>query len=290
MRHKLCLLLAVVPILLSANSYAPMTGDSLRYLLPKDTIFLSIEENGDKFFEHCMERKQTLYSLAKFYALSVEELYYYNSGLKEKPVAPGQAIRIPIPNGAIKRYKEKGFINWKHVPIFYVVKKGDTMFRIAKTLFRMPVDTLMMRNNLVSTTLKLGQKIHIGWMETAGVPEKLREGGDPNARRNAALEYLYGKEAQSKKVAEHQGVAFWQKKSSQDLDLYALHRWAPLNSIISVTNPMSKLTVHVKVIGRIPDSAYGDDIIVVLSPLAAKMLNARDPRFFVRVKYLETAN
>ncbi|MFM9948035.1 MAG: peptidoglycan-binding protein, partial [Saprospiraceae bacterium] len=59
------------------------------------------------------------------------------------------------------------------------------------------------------------------------------------------------------------------------------------NSIVSVTNPMSKRTVHAKVVGRIPDSAYGDDIIIVLSPLAAKMLNARDPRFFVRVKYVE---
>lgn len=287
MRHKPWPLLLALPVFLATASDLFATGDSLRYLLPKDTIFLTIEAGEVKFFEHRLERKQTLYSLAKFYGLSVEELYFYNPGLKDKPISVGQFIRVPIPNGAIKRYKDKNFAKWKHAPIYYTVKKGDTMFRIAKVHFRMPVDTLLARNSLPNYNLSPGQLIHIGWMEIAGVPEKLHEGGDPNSRRNAALEYLYSKEGKNRKIATHQGVAFWQKNSRDDLDLYALHRVAPINSIVSVTNPMSKRTVHAKVVGRIPDSAYGDDIIVVLSPLAAKMLNARDPRFFVRVKYLE---
>jgi hypothetical protein len=49
---------------------------------------------------------------------------------------------------------------------------------------------------------------------------------------------------------------------------------------------MKNRTAYAKVIGRIPDRAYGDEIIVVLSPSVAKMLGARDPKFFVEIRYL----
>ena len=56
-------------------------------------------------------------------------------------------------------------------------------------------------------------------------------------------------------------------------------------TIIEVLNPMTNRTVYVKVIGKIPDTAYRDEVAVILSPLAAKLLGAIDPRFFVKVKY-----
>lgn len=266
------------------NAYA--TGDSTRYLTRQDTVFLSIDAAGEKIFEHKIERKQTLFSLAQFYGLSVEELYFYNPELKEKSVSPGQAVQVPIPNRAIIRYKDQNFKIWKYAPVYYVVKKGDTMFRIAKVHFRMPVDSIMLRNGLQSETLKVGQCLQVGWMSVDGVPEEMRsEGGNPLARKNGALYKLYVREQGDRKMQEHQGVAYWQKDSKEDSDLYALHREARVNNIIMVTNPMNKSIIYVKVIGKIPDTAYGNDVVVVLSPLAAKALGARDPRFFVKVKY-----
>lgn len=273
------LICAIVP-------HAKATGDSLRYLLPRDTLFLTVGELNEKFFDHQMERKQTLFSLARFYGLSVEELYYYNPGLKEKSVLVGQSIRIPIPNRAIKRYKDKSFIATKHVQVYYVVKKGDTMFRICRQYFRMPMEEIMERNKLVSTDLKEGQKIQIGWVSLEGVPEEYRQyTGDPNSRRNEIMYRIFTREGKDKKEKDGQGVAYWQKNSREDSDFYALHRQAAVNSVIAVTNPMSNRTVYVKVIGKIPDTVYGDDVVVVLSPIAAKLLNAKDPRFFVKVKY-----
>lgn len=265
---------------------ANATGDSTRYLVPKDTIFLNVNETGEKLFEHKIERKQTLFSLAKFYGLSVEELYYYNAGLKEESISPGDKVLIPIPNRAIIRYKVQGFKAWKHVPVYYVVKKGDTMFRVAKTIFKMPVDTILLRNRLQSETVKIGQCLQIGWMNMDGIPEDYRqEVGSPLTRKNNALYKVYNREQGDRKVKEHQGVAYWQKNSKEDSDLYALHREAHRNSIIAVTNPMNKSVIYVKVIGKIPDTAYGNEVVVILSPLAAKALGAKDPRFFVKVKY-----
>lgn len=262
------------------------TGDSLQYLTLKDTIFLTIDQYNQKIFTHEIERHQTLFSLSKFYGLSVEELYYHNPGLKDNLIDVGEQIRIPIPNRAIIRYRDTSLEPDKYIPVFYVVRRGDTMFSICRRLFRMPIDTLMQRHNMTSPTLSVGQRLHIGWMSIDGIPEEYRQfATDPLTRRNSAMREVYQRTILDKKEYRHQGVAFWKKESKEDSDFYALHRYAPINSVIEVTNPMTNRIVYVKVIGKIPDRAYDRDVVVVLSPLSAKSLGAKDPRFFVRVTY-----
>lgn len=262
------------------------TGDSLNYLTLKDTIFLSIGNFNEKIFEHQIERKQTLYSLAKFYGLSIEELYFYNSGLRNQGVSVGQKIRVPIPNRAIIRYEEALTYPYYYVPVYYVAKKGDTMYRIAKNYFRMPIEVLLTRNRMMSEDLKPGHLIFVGWMSIEGIPEELRQSqGGPLARKNNALKKVFQGNSYDKKETEHQGVASWNKDSDENGDLYALHDHAPINSIIEINNPIKNRTVYAKVIGRLPESAQSKNIIVIVSPLSAKLLGAVDPSFFIRVKY-----
>lgn len=259
---------------------------SVTYLTAQDTVFLSINNEGEKLVEHQMMPRQTLYSLARFYGLSVEELYLYNPGLKEQSVTVGQVVLVPVPNIAIKRYKDQDFVTKEHAPVYYRVRKGDTMFRISKVFFRMPADTIKRRNGLLSDDLKEGQALFMGWMHISGVPDAWRQGaGSELDRGSAALYQIFKREAQGKKEVNEQGKAFWQKSSHEDSNLYALHRDAPINSVIQVINPMNQVVAFVKVIGRIPDTVYEREVIVVLSPMAAKQLGAQDTRFFARVKY-----
>ena len=128
--------------------------------------------------------------------------------------------------------------------------------------------------------------IQVGWMNIHGIPEEYREfKGGPLARRNYAMKKVYLREAEGKKERNMQGVAVWQKNSQEESDLYVLHREAPTNSIIAITNPMGNRTVYAKVVGKIPDTAYSSSVAVVVSPLTAKLLGAKDPRFFVLIKY-----
>ena len=274
-------------VLIVWGSQVRATGDSLYYLTPKDTIFISIDAYGHKIFEHILAPKQTLYAMARFYGLSVSELNFYNPSLDEKTLKNGDPVRVPIPNRAIKRYFNEATENGAFIPVYYVVKKGDTMYRISRDFFRMPADTIKRRNNMWTDELKTGQKLHIGWMNINGIPEEYREGaGGPFAKRVQALKKLFIAQQQTKQTHGQQGVAFWDPDSREDSDLYALHRTAAIDSVIEITNPMRNRTVYAKVIGRIPDTAYGNNIVVVVSPLTAKLLGARDPRFFVRIRYL----
>ncbi len=283
MRRAIYLLL---PIIFLGNR-GLATGDSIHYLTAKDTIFLSIDPFGQKIFEHRLAPKQTVFSMAKFYGLSLPELYLYNPELEQRDPSVGEGVRVPIPNRAIKRYFNEATENGAYVPVYYVVKKGDTMYRISKHYFKMPADTIRQRNRLFSDDLRTGQLLHVGWMNVRGIPESYRNGsGGPFSERNRELERLFHGQRQELRTAEGQGVAYWHRDSKDNLDLFALHRKAKINSIIEVTNPMTRRKVYAKVIGRIPAAAYGDNVVVVLSPLAAKLLGAVDPRFFVRLHYL----
>ena len=49
---------------------------------------------------------------------------------------------------------------------------------------------------------------------------------------------------------------------------------------------MTRRTLYAKVVGRLPNTDLGPNVKVVLSPIAAKFLGARDPRFFVKIDYI----
>jgi LysM repeat protein len=263
------------------------TGDSLHYLTPKDTIFLHLS-GGEKIFEHKIERKQTLFSLAKFYGLSLDELYFYNPELTAHGPGPGHPIRIPIPNRAILRYAPPDYAPWRYVPVYYVVQQGETLYRICREYFKMPVDTVMRRNQLIDYNLKIGQPLHMGWMSIQGIPDSLRTSGGILGGLNSEWARAYQHDYLNKKEYAQQGAAHWPKEDKLQTGggLYALHNQAPLQSVIAVTNPMTRRTLYVKVIGRIPEW-HEQKVIVVLSPAAAQALGAIDAHFFVQLKYLK---
>jgi hypothetical protein len=85
---------------------------------------------------------------------------------------------------------------------------------------------------------------------------------------------------------EQRGAAFWQKKGNMKTDLYCLHRTAKAGSIMSITN-MNGKTVYAKVIGKMPENAYGHEVVIIVAPSVAKLLGAVDENFFVKLKYTE---
>ncbi|MEO1626448.1 MAG: LysM peptidoglycan-binding domain-containing protein [Bacteroidota bacterium] len=264
------------------------TGDSSQYLTLKDTIFLRLGPMKEKFFFHNIAPKQTLYSMARFYGMDLKELYYNNPGLGDQTLTIGHPIKIPIPNRAILRYQNEDFDSLKNIPICYVVQRGDNLFAIAKRVFRMPVDTIVARNELTDYNLHIGQVLLLGWMSIDGIPRKTRAKSiPPEWRRSYQLQQRFMAQSMNKKIWKEHGVAFWNKNSKANTDLYALHRQAPINSIIGVTNPMNNRTVFVKVIGRVPSNVYTENVKVVLSSRAVKLLGARDTRFFIRLEYLK---
>ena len=269
---------------LSAHAQGGAAAPEKPLLNAKDSLHLMIID-GQKMVLHRVKPKQTLYTISHYYSLNVDQIYAYNPVLKlDQSLRVGSQIMIPIPNIAIKRYKTADFKPANHVPIYYVVQQGDNLFGICKRQFNMSVDTIVRRNSIKNNAIRPGQLLLVGWMNTQGILPEWRLDNpvlvDPNASSK------YDQDKSGRKEIESQGVCFWHRDSKEAGDLYALHQNAAIGTLIAVTNPMGNRTIYAKVIGRIPDG-YDDNIEIILSPEAARRIGARDPRFFVKIKYLK---
>ncbi len=269
--------------------------DSLYKLNFRDTILVRQSATKELVFLHKVAKKQTLFSISAFYGLSIDEIIRLNPSLSEgKGLAINQLLSISMPIAAMKKYKDKNFRRWHYCAVYFPYSKKESLYHVAHDIFSVSVDSVTFWNKL-SKNLELaeGQLLQVGWLPTTGIPDSLRKAVKRDT--NEAIKKLIGrvdklkekfeKDNAGNKLITEQGVAFWQRSGGQNTDLYALHRFAPINSVIAVTNPMKRRTMYVKVIDKLPENVYGEDVKVVLSPAVARLLGARDPRFFVKIKY-----
>lgn len=279
------LLLSVLSFLLPALLLA--RGDSMSYAINSDTVFLKLSELQEKLIAHKLEGSQTLYGLSKCYGLTVNEIFDYNPGLDRNSYGQGIYVDIPVPSMSILTQIPVGENPYDYVPLCYVVRKSDTLYKLSKNYFGVPMSELVMLNQLVDNTLSLGQVIQVGWMSRNGIPKTHRKfRGGPVDKKNQLLARKYNQAAGIKREYKQKGVAYWQSDGVKSVDLYAMHRKAPVGSVIAITNPMSKRTVYAVVIAEMPDAIYSEDVVVVVSTRVAKLLGGKDARFFVKVRYL----
>lgn len=66
----------------------------------------------------------------------------------------------------------------------------------------------------------------------------------------------------------------------------ALHRTAPIGTLVQVRNEFNNQSLWVKVIGRLPDTGVNDKILIKLSAQAFAKLSPEDRRFRAEVSYI----
>lgn len=126
---------------------------------------LQIPETGEEvtvppsYESYTVKKGDTLYSIAKKYNLSVDTLLKDNN-LNSPNLSIGQVLKIRTGTTPIilECYGED------YTPvdnsIIYTVKKGDSLWSIAKK-YNTSVSTIKSKNNLTSNNLAIGQKLRI---------------------------------------------------------------------------------------------------------------------------------
>ena len=124
-------------------------GDADNYKQVVDIIVKSIIEYLALSDTYKVKSGDTLYSIAKKYNISVNELKELNN-LKNNNITVGQVLKIKS-NIPSEEVTEKNY---------YIVKSGDTLYSIAKK-YNTTVDEIKKLNNLKSDNLSIGMELKI---------------------------------------------------------------------------------------------------------------------------------
>ena len=98
---------------------------------------------------------------------------------------------------------------------------------------------------------------------------------DPNKKNISGFEEV-----------NERGFAAVIANSTEKRKYLALHRDAPIGTLMQVRNEMNNQSVFVRVVGRLPDTGNNDKLIIRLSNAAYSRLGALDNRFPVELSYV----
>ena len=108
-------------------------------------LIIPVKEAQDTSDEYVVKRGDTLYSIARKYNTSVDNLKSINN-ITTDSLAIGQIIKLPSTGSTASDT--------------YIVKKGDSLYSIART-YNTSVDKLKEINNLTSNALAIGQVLKL---------------------------------------------------------------------------------------------------------------------------------
>ena len=87
------------------------------------------------------------------------------------------------------------------------------------------------------------------------------------------------------KIVETGVVSWFGDGDLNQNKFYALHRTAPIGTIIKVTNRMNNNSVFVKVVGALPTTGDNENIILKITQAAAQRIGALDQKFQAELNY-----
>lgn len=140
-----------------------ITGEvSLEY--PKEPAKKpTIAKPVDPSIWHKVQKGETLFYIARKYAISVDDIYRQNTELTPTNLKVGQEIVVGYDKskeGKVEYVVVEDMYTNPSNNNYHYVKKGETLFKIAKK-HGISVSELKELNNLISNTIEIGQKLKI---------------------------------------------------------------------------------------------------------------------------------
>lgn len=252
---------------------------------------------------HTVQKGETLYRISKMYGMTVDELKSLN-GLTSNEISLGQSLRVKSGAGVSAPVKETAAPKVIETAVKTEVKPAaETKPAVAAPApepakeKEVPAEKPKeMRKEVISEPVKEAvrtQEAAPAKTETKTVEsaEKTEDKelpavyNNPGVLRTSTIEKDPKSGAEIEKITEV-GVAAW--LTEPDLNqskFYALHRTAPIGTIIKLTNRMNNNSVFVKVVGTLPDTGDNKSIIVKITQAAAQRIGALDQKFTAELSY-----
>jgi LysM repeat protein len=243
--------------------------------------------------KHIVAEKETMYSIAKLYGLTVDELRKLN-GLTDTSLSLGQEL-IVKKSGGVSEPSKINSTPVQSIKGVHTVAAKETLFSISKQ-YGVSVEQLKEWNNLSSNELKLGQTLMVASAATAAVvapviqePVKTTAPTATTPAQNTtpvvSTPIKISEGYKDGKEVRETGLAELIEGTQGNRKYLALHRTAPTGTILKIKNQMNDREVFVRVIGQLPDTGNNDKLVIKISKSAYDRLSAIDPKFMVEVTW-----
>jgi len=251
------------------------------------------KDNNKTYIVYKVENKQPLYSILKHFNLSLTEFKQINPEVNI-PINAGEIIFIPIhyldeaTNALIAPVKPVEKVNVKKQEEIkptesgiHIVSAKQSLLTIAN-LHKVTMADIRKWNNLTSDVLKEGQRLLVEAPKNFVIDKSTLLG----SKNDKGIEELKSdsKESDGLKKTIETGIAELIEVPDNSGKYLALHKSAPIGTLVLVKNLANNQSIWVKVIGRLPNS--DGKLIIKLSPKAFERLNAVDKRIRAEISYL----
>ncbi len=274
-----------IPSVKAANAYASVPDS------------IGIENvQGETYIIHKAEKGDTFYKLSRLYNVNVNHVIKANNN---KGISIGMLLKVPTGrpynNSTSSKSTSNAVSNQNPVLTEYKVGEKETLYAISRR-FGVTVDDIKKLNNLTSNNLRNGQILRIPNNEAPAAtpvasspvvisPPPIIVEDEVDSEDTAPVRDLNANRYGLREKKER-GIGVWMDGLNADgSSNLALHKTAPIGTILKITNPMTKSVTFAKVVGKFNDNADNENAIVILSKSAAAYIGALDKRFQVEITY-----
>ncbi len=261
------------------------------------------KESSKTYIVYKMGTRQPIITVLKRYNLSLAEfkqvnpeteipvksgeivfipLHYLDESTAVLNQSPKPATSLPAAAPAEKKSEEKKVENEG----IHIVTAKQSLLNVAN-LYKVTMAEIRKWNNLTSDVLKEGQRIWVSAPKTTVIDKSTLLPSKNQTEESKSTELAAPKEGTNpeglKKTLET-GIAELIDVPDNSGKYLALHKSAPIGTLILVKNLANNQSIWVKVIGRLPNSDA--KLIIKLSPKAFERLNAVDKRIRAEISYL----
>jgi len=262
---------------------------------------------------HIVKSSETLFSISRLYNVKVDELKNWND-LNENSISVGQKLIIrntsASSGSSITQHTELNNRDYKT----HVVEQSQTLYSISR-MYGISTDQLIEWNNLGSNALKIGQVLIVSTSSVGTEKKDLSNSSMLPANQNAIEspqntesaiiekpietaaigavvattdidETTISETAKPAEKVVQKGMAEVIDGTSETKKYLAMHRDAPVGTIMQVKNEMNNQNVFVRIVGTIQPTGDNSKVILKISQKAYDRLGAVDSRFPVELSYI----
>jgi LysM repeat protein len=229
--------------------------------------------------------KETLYSIARQYSISVDQLKQWNN-LTSDELKLGQLLFLTQPKYATANatLPQPGSTP-QSLGATHTVASKETLYSISRQ-YGVSVDQLKQWNNLTSDELKLGQTLLVAQPKnTAGAMVAPTSTTTPSNTSNTTTNTIkISEKVMGADEVREEGGCDLMANTENSRKYLAFHRTAKIGSVLKVRNTQTNREVFVRVMGAMPNDVPSD-VLIRISSAAMNRLEAVDGKCTVEVTY-----